>query len=150
MQYDRIRKNELLANDIDLAIVSIGKPEVGHALLEHLDISDGAEWIFCDPDNVLYDALNLNFNIFTPATAFAFRDRIFGTNDRKDGLGDLFEVLSKWKDAVYLPPKQKQAFNQGGTFIFKGANTVFAHYDASSGAHIPVNDAVATALKASK
>jgi hypothetical protein len=51
---------------------------------------------------------------------------------------ELFQVLSKWNKAAYLPPKQSQAFNQGGTFIFDGSNTVFAHYDESTGAHVNV------------
>jgi len=65
-------------------------------------------------------------------------------------LGDLFRVLEKWKDAVYLPPKQEQAFQQGGTFVFKGEDTVYAQYDVSTGAHVAVDDAVRIAIEAGK
>lgn len=44
--------------------------------------------------------------------------------------------------AVYLPPKQSQAFNQGGTFLFDGAETVFAHYDESTGAHSSIQQVI--------
>jgi len=67
-----------------------------------------------------------------PATAFRFKDRIFGGGTSLD---QLFEVLGKWKDAVYAPPKTSQATIHGGTFIFKGDDTVFAHYDESPGTH---------------
>lgn len=60
---------------------------------------------------------------------------------------DLLYVLGKWKDAIYLPPKQEQAFQQGGAFIFKGGDTIFAHYDAAAGAHIEVLDVVQRAIQ---
>lgn len=154
MQYDRIRESKLLANDINLVVVSIGKPDVGQRLMRHLEVSNGGDgWFFCDPDNILYDALDLNSGIgtlITMDTSYAFRDRIFRTNGRTDGLKGLFDVLWKWKDAVYIPPKQEQAFQQGATFIFKGIDTIYAHYDASTGAHAPVDDALRIGIAATK
>jgi hypothetical protein len=47
--------------------------------------------------------------------------------------------------AVFIPPKQEQAFNQGGTFLFDGADTVFAHYDASTGAHSSIEEVIGLA-----
>lgn len=127
---------------------------MGKQLLEHLEVADGEQWIFCDPENSLYDALQLNRGVettfFSIETPLAFKDRIFGSNDRKDGMKDLLDVLGKWKDAVYLPPKQEQAFQQGGVFVFQGENTVFAHYDASAGAHLEVATAVERALEVTK
>jgi len=120
--------------------------------LKHLDIDEGEKWIFVDPENTLYDTLQLNRGIettfFSIETPFAFKDRIFGSNDRKDGMKDLLDVLGKWKDAVYIPPKQEQAFQQGGAFIFKGEETAFAHYDAAAGTHVEVATAVEKALEA--
>lgn len=116
VQYNRIRQSELLANQVDLVIVSIGKPEIGKKLINHLEVEDGQNWIFCDPDNKLYDALQLNRGIETTflsiETPYAFKDRFFGSNGRKDGMKDLLDVLGKWKDAVYIPPKQEQAFQR--------------------------------------
>jgi hypothetical protein len=44
--------------------------------------------------------------------------------------------------ALYIPPKQSQAFNQGGTFLFDGEETIFAHYDASTGAHSNIQEVI--------
>jgi AhpC/TSA antioxidant enzyme len=119
-------------------MISIGKPEIGKELVSHLGLTDGAKWLFVDPENVLYDALLLNRGVketfFSISTPFSFLDRF----KAKDGMKELLEVLSKWNQASYLPPKQSQAFNQGGTFIFNGFETVFAHYDESTGAHANV------------
>lgn len=153
MQYDRIRQQGLLAkNNIELVLVSIGKPEAGQKLRRHLNIANGDEWIFVDPENALYDALQLNSGIettfFSIETPFAFRDRFFGTNGREDGVKDLIDILSKWKDAVHVPPKQSQAFQQGGVFVFQGKDTVFAHYDAAAGTHLEVQLALDRAVDA--
>ena len=127
----------------------------------------------------MYDALQLNRGIETTflsiETPYAFKDRFFGSNGRKDGMKDLLDVLGKWKDAVYIPPKQEQAFQrkivhlnshmfslfccfshtdfsvnvfiEGGAFVFKGADTAFAYYDAAAGTHLEVSKAVAKALE---
>jgi len=44
--------------------------------------------------------------------------------------------------AFYVPPKQEQAFLQGGTFVFDGKDCVYAHYDESTAAHANVDDVV--------
>lgn len=154
VQYNRIRKSLLASNNIDLVIVSIGIPEKGQKLANHLNLHDALEWIFVDPDNASYDALELNSGIGTTfasiETPFAFRDRIFGWNGRKDGMKDLLDVLGNWKDVIFIPPKQEQAFQQGGAFIFKGEDTVFAHYDAAAGAHIEVMNVVERAIDVAK
>ena len=51
-----------------------------------------------DPENEVYDRLSLNRGwntMIRPATAFRFKDRIFGSGQSLDLL---FEVLGKWKD----------------------------------------------------
>ena len=81
---------------IQLVVVSIGKPENGQKLVDHLGIENGETLLYVDPQNVLYDALDLNrgvsrtfFNVNTP---FSFLDRF----TRTDGTKELGEVLSKW------------------------------------------------------
>ena len=85
---------------------------------------------------------------------------------------DLIEVLSKWNKgeffccrhntllctldeshwnfcvstAFYIPPKQEQAFLQGGTFIFDGPDTIYAHYDESTAAHADVDEVIKRAM----
>ena len=135
---------------MSLVLISIGVPEKAKALMKHLGVDDGQEWFFVDPENLLYIVLELNSGIASTFgsldTPFAFRDRIFGTGGREDGMDTLFEVLGKWNEAVYIPPKQEQAFQQGGAFIFQGGNTVFAHYDGGAGAHVEVGKVVDKAI----
>ena len=131
-----------------LVIVSIGVPEKGKALCEHLAVADGENFVFVDPSNALYDDLGLNKSVartfFNPATPLAFKDRLFREGSMFSS--ELTEVLSKWKDAFYIPPKQDQAFNQGGAFIFDDDRTVYAHYDEATAAHALPGDMVEKAL----
>lgn len=135
--------DELEARGVNLVLVSIGVPEKGQKLVQHLEFAKGADYLFVDPKNALYDALNLNFGVdrtfFNINTPLAFLER-FTT---KDGTKDLGTILSKWSKAFFIPPKQDQAFNQGGTFVFDGERTVFAHYDPSTAAHAKVEDVMA-------
>jgi len=134
--------DELREIGANLVMVSIGKPEIGKQLVEHLGLKDGDKYLFVDPENALYDLLMLNRGIketfLSIETPFAFLERF----TKPDGSKQLMEVLSKWNKAVYIPPKQEQAFNQGGTFLFDGANTIFAHYDASTGAHSNIQEVI--------
>jgi hypothetical protein len=110
-------------------------------LVEHLEFVNGEDYLFVDPENALYDALNLNFGVqrtfFNINTPFAFLDRITSKGGMEDLLGT---ILPKWGNAFFIPPKQKQAFNQGGTFVFKGERALFAHYDPSTAAHARIED----------
>ena len=126
-----------------LYAVGIGTSEKANLVANHVGYS--TDKLFADPDNVLYDALSLNAGLqrtfFNPATPYAILDRL---TSRK--MGDLNNVLGKWGDAFIIPPKQSQALNQGGLFVFDGADSVFVHYDASTGAHGDLEQAVAVAL----
>ena len=123
--------------------MGIGTSEKAKLVADHVGYS--SDKLFADPDNVLYDALQLNSGLqrtfFNPATPYAILDRL-----TSNGIGDLNDVLGRWGDAFIIPPKQKQAFNQGGLFVFDGADSVFVHYDASTGAHGDLDQAVAVAL----
>ncbi len=81
-----------------LSLISIGKPEVGLALCEHLGVKDGMDWIYADPNNRLYDALmtNRGWNtMIRPATALRFKDRIFDSVvGRKGGGGGSMDQVS--------------------------------------------------------
>ncbi|GAX25250.1 hypothetical protein FisN_5Lh332 [Fistulifera solaris] len=142
------RKHELDQKGVGLVFVSIGTPEKGKILAEHLEIPDAENLLFVDPENVLYDAIRLRrgvdrtfFNIETP---FAFVDRF----TKPSGMKELGQVLSKWNKAFFIPPKQDQAFIQGGTFVFKGPKTLFAHYDPSTASHANMIEVIDTAVKA--
>jgi hypothetical protein len=49
------------------------------------------------------------------------------------GLSDLQDVMGRWKP--WIPPKQDQALQQGGMFVFDGYSCVWSHYDQATGAH---------------
>ena len=123
--------------------MGIGTFEKAQLVADHVGYS--SDKLLADPDNLLYDALALNAGLqrtfFNPATPYAILDRL--TSQK---MGDLNGVLGKWKDAFIIPPRQSQALNQGGLFVFDGEDSAFVHYDASTGAHGDLARAVAVAL----
>ena len=142
------RLDELQDNNIDLVLVSIGLPEKARQLMQHLDcIPNPQDIFFVDPDNASYDLLDLNrgvqrtfFNIQTP---YAFLRRL----QQPNGMQDLLRVLQRWSQAVYIPPRQAQALLQGGTMVFCGPDTVYAHYDPSTAAHADLDKVIQLALQ---
>jgi hypothetical protein len=136
---------------VKLVIISIGKPQSGKELCQHLGVEDADDFIFVDPNNAVYDDLDLNRGIqstfFNPATPLSFGRRLL----RGEGLAseELKEVLGKWKDGFYMPPKSEQGFQQGGSFIFTGKQTVYAHYDEATAAHAIPDEMVELALATS-
>ena len=119
--------------------------------MDHLNCLPRAhEIFFVDPDNALYDALDLNrgvqrtfFNVHTPQ---AFLRRIVAQQQQSQqqpaaaaaveaGTQDLLRVLQNWSRSAYAPPKPAQALLQGGTLLFRGRDTLYAHYDPSTAAH---------------
>ena len=137
------RRSELESKGVGLYAVGIGTSEKAHLVAQHVGYAPSK--LLADPDNLLYDALALNAGLqrtfFNPSTPYAILDRL--TSQK---MGDLNNVLGKWKDAFIIPPKQSQAFNQGGLFVFAGDDSVFVHYDASTGAHGDLDKAVAVAF----
>jgi len=140
---------KLEAGNVQLRAIGIGTPAVARDVAAHVGFPEGL--LYADPDNALYDDLQLNAGVgrtfFNPATPLAIRDRLF-----KGGAADLGNVLGKWlpspgrKGALIIPPKQSQAFNQGGMFVFDNKKTLLAHYDVSTGAHANLADVVQLAL----
>ena len=47
-----------------------------------------------------------------------------------------------------MPPKIEQSTNHGGTFILRGDDVLFAHYDESPGTHYDTFDSVDRAIRA--
>lgn len=133
-----------------LRMISIGKPEVGAKLCDHLGIQGCEDLLFADPENTLYDDLDLNRGVdvtfFRPSTPQA----ILARQLKKDGMKELTEVLSKWAGAFFIPPKQEQAYIQGGSFVFDGDQTLLAHYDESTGAHANIDAVIDAAREAAK
>jgi hypothetical protein len=81
-------------------MVSIGTPEKLASLIDHLELVDGEKYLFVDPDNKLYDALDLNRGVqrtfFNPQTPMSFLERF----TKPDGMTELGEVLLKWSKGM--------------------------------------------------
>jgi hypothetical protein len=92
--------DEIKTFNLNLIMVSIGKPQVAKQLIDHLEIPNGQDYLYVDPQNALYDDLLLNKGIketfFSPATPLAFLERV----TKKDGMQELTQVLSKWNKGM--------------------------------------------------
>ena len=96
-------------------------------------------------ENAAYDALGLYRGVertfLRAETPLSILDRL-----TSDGAADLADVLPKWKP--WLPPRQSQGLQQGGTLVFCGEEELLRHYDEATGAHASLEDvAVAAAGK---
>lgn len=103
------------------------------------------ENLFADPENAAYDALGLEASFsaafLSPQTPLAIGRRAA----RSGGWDDLRVVLDGWQP--WQPPKGvKQALNQGGAFLFDGAECVWSHRDAATAAHAEPGDMLERAL----
>ena len=98
--------------------------------------------IYSDPENVCYTALGLYKGVaetfFSPATPVSMLKRL--TTDR---MADLRDIMTRWKP--WTPPKQDQAFQQGGQLVFRGDRTLFFHKDPATGAYADLDALVALA-----
>lgn len=83
----------------------------------------------------------MGVTFFNPATPYAILGRL-----QQDGAKDLMSALSRWKP--WIPPEQDQAFQQGGTFVFKGCECLYQHFDQSTGDHAPLKVVLSTAIGA--
>jgi hypothetical protein len=92
--------DELERMGIKLVMVSIGKPEIGRQLIDHLEFANGEQYLFVDPENALYDNLDLNRGVkrtfFSPSTPLSFLDRL----SKPDGAKELKEILFKWSKGM--------------------------------------------------
>ena len=65
-------------------------------------------------------------------------------NRQKDNAKDLLDATKRWKP--WLPPKSDQGLQQGGAFVFDGAELLLGHYDPSTGAHVKLDEVLRVAL----
>lgn len=68
------------------------------------------------------------------------------TNDaiKARGRDDLNSILAIYKPL--MPATIDATLVQGASFVFEGSKTRLAHYDASSGAHLPLDDLLESAV----
>ena len=90
------QRDELERQGIQLVVMSLGTPEKGRDLVAHLGIDNGEDLLFVDPENAVYDALDLNRGVrrtfFSVDTPYALLDRMTS----EGGMNYLVEVLKKY------------------------------------------------------
>lgn len=115
---------------VQLVAVGIGTAERAKEFCQLTGFPESQ--LFADPENACYDALQLNKGALTtflrPETPLALAQRAISGET-----ADLKEAMSTWK--AWIPPKLEQGLQQGGVFAFEGTQTIFQHYDVSTGAH---------------
>lgn len=125
----------LATTDVKLACVGIGTYERSQEFTELTKFPD--KFLYADPENTIYDALKLEKSIkntfFDQRTPLSLVKR-FKTPGRSE---DLIEALSTWKP--WIPPKLDQGYQQGGAFVFKGAETLYGRKDPATGDHVDLN-----------
>lgn len=135
-------KPKLDQQNVRLVCVGIGIPEVGRDFCQHTGFDPN--FLYADPDNVAYEALELEKNVralaFSPKTPFSLAKRFLDGRS-----GDLITALQKWK--VWIPPKLDQGLQQGGVYVFDGKNALFEHKDAGTGAFADLNLVLQTATE---
>ncbi|MGK3733511.1 MAG: hypothetical protein ACI8RD_000154 [Bacillariaceae sp.] len=86
---------------IQLIFISIGTPDTGLKLVDHLNIPNLIDYLYVDPTTTLYNSLQLNKGIketfFSPSTPIAFLERF----TKPDGMKELKEILSKWSKGKF-------------------------------------------------
>lgn len=104
------------------------------------------EYLYSDEDNFMYTALSLVKS--TPANLFTdIRTPLALAKRFSDGkAGYLGKAVQNWAGHMWIPPKLEQGLQQGGSFVFKGKETIFSYRDPSAGAHVDLNAVVQTAL----
>lgn len=129
-------------HNIKLYYVTIGPPERGIEFAKLTGFPE--EQLLADPDSNIYKALGFKnsvldtfFNVQTPLSIAA---RI-----KADGAKALRQAIGSWNP--WIPPKQNQAFQQGGGLMFHGKLCVWQYYDPATGAHVKPEVVLDVALK---
>lgn len=91
-----------------------------------------AELLLVDPETSTYDALGLNKGLKETFLSWETPQAIKRRMD-SGATQDLQDVMKVWQP--WQPPRNDQALNQGGMFIFEGPRCVYAHFDKATGDH---------------
>lgn len=99
--------------------------------------------MLADPESNLYVALGLKKDLaatfFDRATPNAIWAQI-----KSGEIEVLKQVMREWtKYKLWIPPKQDQAFQQGGVFVFEGEECVYVWRDRATGDHAPFGEILA-------
>lgn len=128
IQLRRDIKPLLDESEVGLKFVSIGTADRANDFAQETDFP--LQNLYADPESECYDALELykgaGRTFFSVDTPYAIKKRM-----DEDRLGDLKEILPRWK--AWNPPKLSQALQQGGVFLFSGKDAIYEHRDIGMG-----------------
>ncbi|KAL7090155.1 hypothetical protein ACP275_12G023000 [Erythranthe tilingii] len=124
----RESKEKFDSAGVKLIAVGIGTPDRAQILAEKLPFP--LDSLYCDPDHKAYDVLGLFYGIrrtlFSIASTKAFSRQL--TNPVKN-----YTIKA-------TPDDKSGVFQQGGMFVFKGKELLYARKDEGSGDHAPLDD----------
>jgi len=135
-------------------LVGIGTPESAREFAERTGFP--VEKLYVDESRALYKALELHGDLdgseglfFDPKVVEGVRRLFFNsvTGERIKGNED--SIKSSIKNYKPLMPKEsRDTVQQGGTFVFKGTDVVYARKDEATADHAPIDDVIAAAVGA--
>lgn len=115
---------------VKLIAVGVGTPDKARILAERLPFP--LDCLYADPDRKAYDVLGLYYGFgrtfFNPASAKVLLR---------------FEALQKAVKNCTIkatPDDKSSVLQQGGMFVFKGKQLVYARKDEGTGDHAPLDD----------
>lgn len=115
---------------VKLIAIGVGTPDKARILAERLPFP--LEYLYADPDRKAYDVLGLYYGFgrtfFNPASAKVF---------------SRFESLQKAVKNYTIeatPDDRSSVLQQGGMFVFKGKQLLYARKDEGTGDHAPLED----------
>ncbi|XP_031389483.1 thioredoxin-like protein AAED1, chloroplastic isoform X1 [Punica granatum] len=120
------------AAGVKLIAVGVGEPLKARMLAERLPFP--MDCLYADPERKVYDVMGLYFGIgrtfFNPASMKVFsRPR--------------FEAMKKAMENYTIqatPDNRSSVLQQGGMFVFKGKELLYARKDEGTGDHAPLDD----------
>ncbi|KAL6636983.1 hypothetical protein ACP70R_024555 [Stipagrostis hirtigluma subsp. patula] len=122
---------------VKLIAVGVGSPAKARILAERLPFP--LEYLYADPERKAYDLLGLYFGIgrtfFNPASVKVF--------SRFDSLKE----ATKNYTIEATPDDRAGVLQQGGMFVFKGKELLYARKDEGTGDHAPLDDVLNVCCK---
>ncbi|KAK4426435.1 hypothetical protein Salat_1412100 [Sesamum alatum] len=115
---------------VKLIAVGVGTPDKAQLLAERLPFP--LDSLYADPDRKAYDVLGLYYGLgrtfFNPASTKVF------------SRGDALKKATKNYTIRATPDDRSSVLQQGGTFVFKGKQLLYARKDEGTGDHAPLDD----------
>uniref|UniRef100_A0A0E0KIJ6 Thioredoxin domain-containing protein n=1 Tax=Oryza punctata TaxID=4537 RepID=A0A0E0KIJ6_ORYPU len=131
-------KEKFESAGVKLIAVGVGTPDKARILAERLPFP--LDYLYADPERKAYDLLGLYFGIgrtfFNPASV-----KVFSRFD------SLKEAVKNYTIEA-TPDDRASVLQQGGMFVFRGKELIYARKDEGTGDHAPLDDVLNICCKA--